>query len=142
MADGDHEQCWICLDDAAEDGSRQMISPCKCPRKVHPQCLARWQLQQAGRHEEKFCRFCNNTLDDWKANLTPKDLAPEVSKVQPIMVVYFEGQIHRIPVKQGPDGLQEFQTQIRELFRWERQCAGGAGLMAHANTTHISLRRP
>jgi hypothetical protein len=74
-------------------------------------------------------RFCNNTLDDWKANLTPKDLAPEVSKVQPIMVVYFEGQIHRIPVKQGPDGLQEFQTQIRELFRWERQCAGGAGLM-------------
>jgi hypothetical protein len=33
-----------------------MISPCKCPRKVHPQCLARWQLQQAGKHEEKYCR--------------------------------------------------------------------------------------
>jgi hypothetical protein len=68
QADGDHEQCWICLDDAAEDGSRQMISPCKCPRKVHPQCLARWQLQQAGRHEEKFCRWANLPawiLDTW-----------------------------------------------------------------------------
>jgi len=68
-------------------------------------------------------RFCNSTLDDWKASLTPKDLAPEVSKVQPIMVVYFEGQIHRIPVKQGPDGLQEFQTQIRDLFRCAPLCA-------------------
>jgi hypothetical protein len=36
-----------------------------------------------------------------------------VSKVQPIMVVYFEGQIHRIPVKQGPDGLDEFTGKIR-----------------------------
>jgi hypothetical protein len=40
-----------------------------------------------------------------------------VSKVQPIMVVYFEGQIHRIPVKQGDDGLAEFTAKIRELFR-------------------------
>jgi hypothetical protein len=29
------------------------------------------------------------------------------------MVVYFEGQIHRIPVKNGPDGLTEFTTKIR-----------------------------
>lgn len=49
--------CWICLEEASENGSHQLVSPCKCPRKVHPQCLARWQLQQAGRHEEKFCRF-------------------------------------------------------------------------------------
>jgi hypothetical protein len=55
--DAEGEQCWICLDDASEDGSRQLLSPCKCPRKVHPQCLARWQLQQAGRHEERFCRW-------------------------------------------------------------------------------------
>jgi hypothetical protein len=31
------------------------------------------------------------------------------------MVVYFEGEIHRIPVKQGPDGLQEFQNKIRTV---------------------------
>jgi hypothetical protein len=33
-------------------------------------------------------------------SLTPDNLKPEVERVQPIMVVYFEGQIHRIPVKQ------------------------------------------
>jgi hypothetical protein len=58
-------------------------------------------------------RFCNNELADWKLHLTPDELKPEVSKVQPIMVVYFEGQIHRIPVKQGPDGLTEFTGKIR-----------------------------
>lgn len=40
-------------------------------------------------------RFCNHTLTDWKASLTPESLKPEVKKVQPIMVVYFEGEIHR-----------------------------------------------
>lgn len=58
-------------------------------------------------------RFCNAELADWKLHLTPEELKPEVSKVQPIMVVYFEGQIHRIPVKQGPDGLDEFTGKIR-----------------------------
>jgi hypothetical protein len=37
-------------------------------------------------------RFCNNELADWKRHLTPEELKPEVSKVQPIMVVYFEGE--------------------------------------------------
>lgn len=55
-SEGDSDMCWICLEEAAENGSHTLMSPCKCPRKVHPQCLARWQLQQAGRHEEKFCR--------------------------------------------------------------------------------------
>ncbi|GAX77690.1 hypothetical protein CEUSTIGMA_g5133.t1 [Chlamydomonas eustigma] len=63
------------------------------------------------------CRFCNSTLADWKASLTPDTLKPEVERVQPIMVVYFEGEIHRIPVKQGRDGLLEFTDRIRELFR-------------------------
>lgn len=40
-------------------------------------------------------RFCNSELADWKASLTPESLKPEVQKVQPIMVVYFEGEIHR-----------------------------------------------
>lgn len=43
--------------------------------------------------------------------------------MQPIMVVYFEGAIHRIPVKQGPDGLGEFTGKIRELFRCAPQHA-------------------
>ena len=40
-------------------------------------------------------RFCNSALADWKASLTPETLKPEVEKVQPVMVVYFEGEIHR-----------------------------------------------
>jgi hypothetical protein len=49
-----------------------------------------------------------------------------VSKVQPIMVVYFEGEIHRIPVKQGPEGLQEFQDKIRAV-RGRAAGLGGLG---------------
>lgn len=108
------EFCWICLDDSGKQG---LMRPCNCPRRVHPKCLARWQLQQAGRPEETHCRFCNSMLADWKASLTPETLKPEVEKVQPIMVVYFEGEIHRIPVKQGNEGLSEFTNRIRELFR-------------------------
>ncbi len=115
--------CWICLEEETDTGDNNLFSPCKCPRKVHPQCLARWQLQQAGRHEEKFCRFCNTNLTDWKSHLTPEELKPEVSKVQPIMVVYFEGQIHRIPVKQGDDGLTDFTTRIR----WVGSCGWARG---------------
>lgn len=109
------EVCWICLDEKQE--GQPLYSPCACPRKVHPKCLARWQLQQAGRPEETHCRFCSKTLADWKSSLTPENLKPEVQKVQPIMVVYFEGEIHRIPVKQGSDGVKEFTSRIRELFR-------------------------
>lgn len=107
--------CWICLDDHQDE--QGLFAPCKCPRKVHPKCLARWQLQQAGRPEETHCRFCTSPLADWKASLTPEGLKPEVQKVQPIMVVYFEGEIHRIPVKQGTEGLKEFTGRIRDLFR-------------------------
>jgi hypothetical protein len=88
------EICWICLDDCDTE-RHSLMSPCQCPRKVHQQCLARWQLQQAGRHEEKYCRFCHSTLADWKASLTPEPLKQEVEKAHPIMVVYFEGIVHR-----------------------------------------------
>ena len=47
--------CWICLDDSGSE-KEALVSPCNCPRKVHPKCLARWQLQQAGRLEETNCR--------------------------------------------------------------------------------------
>ena len=58
--DSQEEQdvCWICLDDSTgETGKETMMSPCLCPRRVHPKCLARWQLQQAGRPEETHCRW-------------------------------------------------------------------------------------
>ncbi|KAL6759150.1 hypothetical protein V8C86DRAFT_1787232, partial [Haematococcus lacustris] len=107
--------CWICLDEAQDN--QRLMRPCRCPRSAHPRCLARWQLQQAGRAEETHCsRFCQSPLSDWKASLTPEALKPDVERVQPIMVVYFEGEIHRIPVRQGDEGLHEFTTRIRQLF--------------------------
>lgn len=33
--------CWICLDEETI-GHQLLMSPCKCPRKVHPKCLARY----------------------------------------------------------------------------------------------------
>ena len=43
-------------------------------------------------------RFCNSTLADWKDSLTPEAIKPEMEKVQPIMVVYGNGEIHRYGV--------------------------------------------
>lgn len=89
------EICYICLDDCAANDGTSLMSPCQCPRKVHRQCLARWQLQQAGKAEEKHCRFCLSPLADWKVSLTPEPLKQEVKKANPVMVVYFEGVVHR-----------------------------------------------
>ena len=53
--DGDSAPvCWVCLCPGEPD--RPLSAPCACPRPVHERCLARWQLQQAGREEETTCR--------------------------------------------------------------------------------------
>ncbi len=44
--------CWICLGEGELDATQsgKLVSACACPgRYVHPACLARWQLHQAGR---------------------------------------------------------------------------------------------
>ncbi|GAX75824.1 hypothetical protein CEUSTIGMA_g3267.t1 [Chlamydomonas eustigma] len=101
------QPCWICF---GSDGDTRMA--CKCPRQVHPRCLARWQLQQAGKSEEKFCRFCFAELPDWKSTLTPSSPLPD----DPIMVVTLGDEVHRISVKPGAAGMAEFKTKIRRLF--------------------------
>lgn len=50
-------------------GDASLFQPCKCPRMVHPLCLARWQLRSAGRDEEKQCRFCHYCLPDWRISI-------------------------------------------------------------------------
>ncbi|KAG2495352.1 hypothetical protein HYH03_006621 [Edaphochlamys debaryana] len=99
--------CWICL---GEGGV--LVRPCMCPRSVHGTCLARWQLQQAGREEERSCRFCNASLPDWKSQLAP---APPVP-VEPVMVVSLGGKCVKMRVKPGPEGMAQFRQQVRELF--------------------------
>ncbi|PNH10736.1 hypothetical protein TSOC_002515 [Tetrabaena socialis] len=90
-----------------------LAKPCMCPRSVHASCLARWQLQQAGRNEERSCRFCNASLPDWKAQLAP---APQAAPVEPVMVVSLGGKAHRLRVRPGPEGMAQFRQQVRELF--------------------------
>ena len=47
--EGQDEVCFICLDGASHEAP--LLSPCACPRAVHRVCLARWQLQSAGKKE-------------------------------------------------------------------------------------------
>ena len=46
--------CWICL---SADG--ELVNPCACPRDrvCHRKCLARWQLQSAGKGERTWSAF-------------------------------------------------------------------------------------
>lgn len=48
-SDGLEATCWISLGDTTNVASGSMIQPCLCPRYAHQKCLARWQLQNAGK---------------------------------------------------------------------------------------------
>ena len=73
---GDSPVCWVCLSD---EGS--LTQPCSCPRHSHAACLARWQLQSAGRLEQTHCRFCNESLPEWS------QAYEELPRALPIMTV-------------------------------------------------------
>jgi hypothetical protein len=46
-ADAEEDCCWLCLG-GSEEG--ELLAPCSCPnRRAHRACLARWQLQCAGK---------------------------------------------------------------------------------------------
>jgi len=106
------EICWICLD--GNEDEHALVAPCKCPRKAHAKCLARWQLQSAGSMEETHCRFCNHELPNWRAALTPQVKA---SKSPLVVTVCSNGQEHDICVdNQNESGVDNFSTHIRDLF--------------------------
>lgn len=109
----EQDACWICLE--ADLPNEQLVKPCDCPRLVHIRCLARWQLQSAGKNEENKCRFCSATLPDWKSSLTPSNVKPTT----PVMAIKFEGKTYKLKVKPGPDGLREFQEQVRQLLGFD-----------------------
>lgn len=39
--------CWICME--GERPGSPLVQRCACPRVVHDKCIARWQLQSAGK---------------------------------------------------------------------------------------------
>lgn len=107
MSDSENA-CWICL---SSEGP--LSHPCRCPedRVVHKKCLARWQLQSAGKSEEHCCRFCQAPYPDWKATLTPANLNPAI----PVVSVQYNGATYRLRVKPGPKGLATFQKQLQAI---------------------------
>ncbi|GLC44228.1 hypothetical protein PLESTB_000754900 [Pleodorina starrii] len=116
----DGDTCWICLEGV--EGSEthpgpvhanRLIKPCRCPRVVHSVCLAKWQLSQSGRSEEKFCRFCRERLPDWQSNLA----LPGMGAVEPVMSVHFNGQTHMVKVRPGEEGRVAFIQDVRRLLR-------------------------
>lgn len=106
--------CWICLS-GPNDNGETLERPCRCPRSVHLKCLARWQLQSAGKNEENTCRFCNAHLPDWRSTFSSKDLKP----VSPVMAIRFEGKTYKMKVKPGPEGLKLFKEQVRLMLGFD-----------------------
>ncbi|WIA28009.1 hypothetical protein OEZ86_010597 [Tetradesmus obliquus] len=117
MADSntEGESCWVCLSGLEDAPEKQLELACRCPKPVHRECLARWQLQQAGRREEHYCRFCEQAYPDWKDSLTPKELKPST----PIMAVSVRGRVHKLRVRPGPDGKEDFKRQVRALLGYD-----------------------
>lgn len=134
---GTLECCWICLQ---EDGD--LVQACACPRGVHLDCLAYWQLHSAGTAEELACRcapatasqadaqpsqgcldktlllhaslrrFCSMALPDWKLTLSRG--ARPAAEV-PVVAVLFGGCEWRLRVPPTPEGRLRFQRQVELL---------------------------
>ncbi|PNH10567.1 hypothetical protein TSOC_002694 [Tetrabaena socialis] len=120
--DCDESTCWICLEEEKDASTgppgntantARLIRPCKCPRVVHAVCLAKWQLAQVSKSEEKFCRFCKDRLPDWQENLA----LPGMAAVEPVMSVHFNGHTHMVKVKPGEAGRLAFIGDVRRLLR-------------------------
>lgn len=129
------ECCWICLQ---EDG--ELVQACACPRGVHLDCLAYWQLHSAGTAEELACRcapttasqadaksgmyrrtlllhaslrrFCSRALPNWKLTLSRG--ARPAAEV-PVVAVLFGGCEWRLLVPPTPEGRLRFQRQVELL---------------------------
>lgn len=102
---GDDECCFICL-----GNEEPLIKPCRC-LTCHQSCLARWQLQSAGKEEESKCRFCKQPLPSWKAAFA--DLSGEAA---PVMSIQFSGHTYWLQVKPGQPGVEQFKDDVRRLL--------------------------
>lgn len=63
-----------------------------------------------GCSEERFCRFCNAELPDWR------DVHVGFPKATPVMTVVHNGVTHQVRVDSGPGGRERFQSMIRKIF--------------------------
>ncbi|KAI8464042.1 MAG: hypothetical protein J3K34DRAFT_526527, partial [Monoraphidium minutum] len=116
--------CWICLGGSggADSGTDSGVGgalerPCACPRAVHGACLGRWQLQQAGRPEERACRFCGGDYGDWRPRLSAKahggggGQAAPLEALVAVMAVQAGGRLHKLEARAGPAGKAAFAAE-------------------------------
>jgi len=120
--------CWICL--ASASPQSPLGTPCACPRPVHATCLARWQLQQAGRPEEHACRFCGEPYGDWRQQLGAVEGGGLGEAAHPVMAVNVRGKVHKIKVTPGPEGKLLFRQQVSEWVRAAALGGWGVGVSA------------
>lgn len=74
------------------------------------------------RREERSCRFCFQTLPDWREHLIPEDLNKQEIANLPYMAVVYNGTVHKIRVRPGPEGQAEFKAAVRSLFGLAADC--------------------
>ena len=121
MTDSD-EVCWICLDSCNSPSKPVVAMPCKCPRRAHRSCLARWQLQSAGTRREKHCEFCDEELPDWKNVLNDEVAAvPGEKKVLTFMRVHYLGFTKTFEVTPGPEGRKKFNQDVKREFGFDHE---------------------
>jgi hypothetical protein len=119
--DGDGPCCWICL---SAEGALSL--PCACPRPVHALCLGRWQLQQAGRPEERACRFCGETYGDWGEGLGGGVSAVLPAGASPSWGVAIGGGVQAVQMPQGSDTKDEDTKEFCSKVGYSWGTRGGA----------------
>jgi hypothetical protein len=105
----DEACCWICLSGAHEEGHGPLFSPCACPRKLHAECLARYQLRclTAREREARFCRFCAQRLPDWTAAAAVGAAggAPPAGRFA-VVSIHMNGAVHKVGGREGQRGVR------------------------------------
>jgi hypothetical protein len=64
--------------------------------------------------EETTCRFCHEVLADWK-NVMTESTGSRV--VTPYMRISFNGRTHKVAVRPGHEGSEDFQREIKRLLQ-------------------------
>lgn len=107
--------CWICMD-SESTLNNILLKPCKCPgdRYVHKDCLIKWQIHNIGKEEETNCRFCKETLPDWKQALQNKN--KNIIKIALYLNNKHDKMIYLDPTK-TPDLKKEFLRILQEEYK-------------------------
>ena len=110
--DQEEHHCWICLQRGEPGRELKNHCECKCLR-AHDDCLAHWQLRNAGNAAEQRCRLCGNALPDWKElSLQGRGIAKEVT-----LAVQVNGRVEHMKVKLGgQEKVAEFTDKLKKAF--------------------------